>query len=349
MKGRLMKFTMLTLTVMILTILTLGCSKKEEPVPPAPAPASTDAPAFDPASEAKFTASAGQLGQKAAPLEDLTYVKGKPVTFQKDKVYVVEFWATWCAPCLKSIPHLTDVQKRFKDKDVTIIGISNEPVDKVTSFVEKMGDEMDYTVAVETDNKIGNAYMRAFGQSGIPTAFIVDGNGQVAWVGHPMGELETVLEAITAGEFDIETYVKEKAEREALQRRLHGYFQDYFTAIQNGAPIEESRPIAEQIIEIGNPDALNALAWQILMGADEPQRDNPTALKAAEKANTQTNGENPMVLDTYALALFENDQVAEAVKVQEKAIALTSGNEQMQAELTKRLNMFKQALETSRE
>lgn len=344
-----MKSTMFTLTVIILATPILGCSKKEEPAPPAHAPESTPAPASAPASDAKATASAGQLGQKAAPLEGLTYVKGKPVTFQKDKVYVVEFWATWCPPCRTSIPHLTEVQKRFKDKDVTIIGISNEPVDKVTPYVEQMGDKMDYTVAIETGSKVSDRYMTAFGQGGIPTAFIVDGNGQVAWVGHPMGELETILEAITAGAFDIETYVKEKAEREALERRLHGYFRDYFTAIQNGASVEESRPIAEQIIEIGNTDALNTLAWQILMGVDEAQRDNPTALKAAEKANTQTNGENPMVLDTYALALFENDNVAEAVKAQEKAIALANDNEQMQAELMKRLNMFKQALEASQE
>ena len=57
---------------------------------------------------------AGELGQAASPLKITEWVKGKPVDLAatKDKqVVVVEFWATWCPPCIKSIPHLTDMAK----------------------------------------------------------------------------------------------------------------------------------------------------------------------------------------------------------------------------------------------
>ncbi len=53
-----------------------------------------------------------------APSLELRFVKGKPVTLEEgrgEKVYVVEFWATWCVPCKVSIPHLTKLQERFKD------------------------------------------------------------------------------------------------------------------------------------------------------------------------------------------------------------------------------------------
>ncbi|MHC4855697.1 MAG: peroxiredoxin family protein [Planctomycetota bacterium] len=191
-----MKLTTLILTIAISATLIIGCSKKE--------------PAAEPAPE---TATKSQLGQKAAALEGLTYVKGQPVTLTEGKVYVVEFWATWCPPCRTSIPHLTEIQKQFKDKGVTVIGISNEGVNTVNPFVEKMGDKMDYTVAVDTGGKAGAGYMDAFGQGGIPTAFIVDAKGNIAWVGHPMDGMDEVLALIVAGTYDPEAYAKAKAGR----------------------------------------------------------------------------------------------------------------------------------------
>ena len=95
--------------------------------------------------------------------------------------------------------------------------------------------------------------------------------------------------------------------------------------------------------------ALNALAWQILSmpNIDEAQRDTEIALKAATKANTETNGEDPMILDTYALALFQNDKIAEAITAQQKAITLAAGNEQMQADMKIRLEEFQAALKSA--
>ena len=92
---------------------------------------------------------------------------------------------------------------------------------------------------------------------------------------------------------------------------------------------------------------MNALAWQILSmpGIDEARRDTEIALKAAVKANTETDGKDPMILDTYAMALFQNDRVAEAVAAQQKAIDLAADNERMQADMKTRLEQFKAALE----
>ena len=177
--------------------------------------AEAEAPAA-PAPEPKVESA--QLGQKAGALEGLTYVKGDAVSFEEGKTYVVEFWATWCGPCRTSIPHLTEVQKQFKDKAVTVIGISNEKAETVKPFVEKMGEKMEYTVAIDTGRKVNDAYMDAFDQRGIPTAFIVNGKGTVAWVGHPMDGLDEVLEQVVAGTFDPEAYAKAKAEQEAADR-----------------------------------------------------------------------------------------------------------------------------------
>jgi thiol-disulfide isomerase/thioredoxin len=309
----------------------------------------------EPAAEEAAPAIADKSGQKAAALEGLTYVKGQPVTLTEGKVYVVEFWATWCPPCRVSIPHLTEIQKQFKDKGVTVIGIStdagddrvrtDDDLDTVKAFVAKQGDKMDYTVAWDAKGKADAGYMAIYNpEYTIPFACIVDGKGNIAWFGHPMDGMDEVLALVVAGTYDPAAYAKAKAEAEAAEQRLYALFQEYFTAFASGAPIDQTRPIAEKLIETENPEAMNAMAWQILMQADKPNSDKSIALKAAEKANTLTNGENPMVLDTYALALFENGKVAEAVAAQEKAIVLTAGNEELQADLKTRLEEFKAAL-----
>ena len=356
-----MKSVHLFLVTIIVAGLLAGCSKKEEPTetpqaqPPA-APKTEKPVASEPAATAKPEPAPipepepAQLGDKAASLNGLTMIKGDPVSFQEGKVYVVEFWATWCPPCKVSIPHLTEVQEQFKDKGVTVIGISSEnDLERVKGFVTGQGEKMEYTVAMDPKRTVSAGYMEAYKQGGIPTAFIVDGKGNVAWVGHPMMDLDEVLEQVVAGTFDPAAYAKAKAEKEAAERELRKLFMEYFTAIQNGATIEESRPTAEKIIETNNPMALNALAWNILSqpDVDDAKRDMKTALKAATKANNESGGENPMILDTYALALSKTGKLAEAVAAQEKAVALADGNKQMQADMKIRLEKFKAALEAA--
>jgi len=165
-------------------------------------------------------ARAADLGDPAAALQIADWVKGKPFSLADGKgktVYVVEFWATWCPPCRTSIPHLTELQKKFKDQGVVFVGVSDEKLGVVQKFVEKMGDKMDYHVAVDQDRKTSEGYMKAYGINGIPHAFIVDKEGRIVWNGHPMAGLEQALDRVLSGKLDLDREKKRAGAQTTLE------------------------------------------------------------------------------------------------------------------------------------
>ncbi len=126
-------------------------------------------------------------GSKAPALSIDEVIKGKPIEgLQEGTAYVVEFWATWCPPCVASIPHLTKLQK--KHKNIVVLGVAGsersgkEPLE---AFVKKQGSKMAYTVAYDSDRSMSAAWMQPAGQNGIPCAFIVDTKGMISWIGNP--------------------------------------------------------------------------------------------------------------------------------------------------------------------
>jgi len=133
----------------------------------------------------------------AKPLTIDQWVKNGPVTLADGKgktVYIVEFWATWCPPCRESIPHLTALQKKYKDKGVVVVGVSSEDPADVKPFVKAQGDKMDYAVAVDKEEKTVRDYLEANGINTIPHAFLVDKDGNIAWSGSPLDDgMETAL------------------------------------------------------------------------------------------------------------------------------------------------------------
>jgi thiol-disulfide isomerase/thioredoxin len=149
-----------------------------------------------------------KVGDPAPPLVADKWVKGKPVQkLEKGKVYVLEFWATWCGPCIAAIPHVTELQKKYADQGLTVIGMNiwENDVAAVEPFVKKMGDKMDYAVATdvvpqgERRGKMAQTWMAAAGRNGIPCSFIVDRDGKIAWIGHPMAMDEPLKKVIESG------------------------------------------------------------------------------------------------------------------------------------------------------
>ncbi len=166
------------------------------------------------------------IGDAAPPIQVAEWVKGEPVSaFHGGQVYVVEFWATWCGPCKRSIPHVSELQKKYGDK-VRFVGVSvwEEDASQVAPFVQKMGDQMAYTVARDlvaegaeaNEGWMARTWMQAAKQNGIPAAFIVDGTGRIVWIGHPLA-MDDTLSKVVVGKWGPADIAAAKAELEARQ------------------------------------------------------------------------------------------------------------------------------------
>jgi thiol-disulfide isomerase/thioredoxin len=165
-----------------------------------------------------------KVGDPAPKLKADKWLQGDEVKeFAKDKVYVVEFWATWCGPCIAIMPHVAEMQAEYKDKGVTFIGYTakdpNNDKEKVIAFVTKRGPKLGYTFAYADERDTYDAWMKAAGQGGIPCTFVVDKAGKIAYIGHPM-YLDLVMPKVVAGTWNEE----DMKSLEAAQNEMNEVF-----------------------------------------------------------------------------------------------------------------------------
>jgi len=320
-----------------------------------------------------------KMGDAAPKLQTGKWVQGDPVKqFQKEKAYIVEFWATWCGPCRVSIPHLNEIHQKYKDKGLVVIGVDCWEKDDalVAPFVEKMGDKMTYRVVLDDKTaskrgKMADTWMAAAGRNGIPSAFLVDKQGKLAWIGHPMQLKETVIEEVLAGKYDVQkaaaAFDTEQKNAEKLRevssnlnRAMRDKDWDEASAQINEAEKllpEEQRSgldmarlsilfgkedypgaykLVTKISDAQKDEAMlqNQLAWQIATDENIKERNLDLAETCASRANEAAKGKDPAILDTLARVKFMKGQKDQALALQEKAVSLAEGDLKGQLERT---------------
>jgi thiol-disulfide isomerase/thioredoxin len=133
--------------------------------------------------------------QPAPPLAVQNWINSKPLTLAelKGKIVVLDFWATWCGPCIKSIPHTNELLKKYADKGVVIIGVcAKNGAEKMADTVKKHAIE--YPVAADTTE----ATVKAYKVNSFPDYYIIDRKGNLRWADFANRDLETAIEILLA-------------------------------------------------------------------------------------------------------------------------------------------------------
>lgn len=136
-------------------------------------------------------------GQTPPGFSYFSFSDNEIVTYGADNfyktVFIIDFWATWCAPCIESIPHMNELVEKYKNKNVKFISITYEPGKLVSKFLED--HNMKSEVALDNDFKM----FRSYNAWAIPNIVMINSNGKIAGRIHPNKLNENVIDVLLKG------------------------------------------------------------------------------------------------------------------------------------------------------
>ncbi|WP_031195847.1 TlpA disulfide reductase family protein [Mesorhizobium sp. L103C119B0] len=186
-----------------------------------------------------------QMESPAPSIKVENWLRGEPLTnFQPGKVYIVEFWATWCGPCVSAMPHLMQLQEKYRDSGLEVVGIAAdedaptavEARTKLDAWLTEKCSNLNYRMAFDYTGEMNKLWMEPSFSVAIPTSFVVDRDGHIAFIGLPT-ELDEVLPKVHNGSWRTSDQAKSadteriaKNERMAREQALKKPIDDRFWA-----------------------------------------------------------------------------------------------------------------------
>ncbi len=298
------------------------------------------------------------IGDPAPALDAAHWLRGEEIGYlEPGRIYVIEFWSTWCKYCHAAMPCLTEVQERYAEDGVTVIGISDEKLQTVFEFLARpeWNQQARYSIATDPDLSVQKNYMEAAAIGDIPTIFLIGREGVIEWIGHPR-HLDEPLEAVIEGSWDREEFkiqfekeivpARERYQRMREMKAAYELKQWDLLLLLFDAAIESDRkpdPLRIQrfLLMIGemnrpeegyaygrellrdfwdNAGMLNQLAWAVVDHETVVRRDLEFAMKAAERAGTLSDHTDAHILDTLARVHYELGDLPAALSWQRKAV-----------------------------
>ena len=256
----------------------------------------------------------GLVGEPAPSLNVSEWIKGQPVEVKPGtNIVVVEIWNTTSAANRDSITNLNDLQRRFKTNGVVVVGISDEPAEKIKEFVQHDGTNIEYAIAADNKRHTSLSYMKPVGQRAIPYAFVVGTNGNLLWHGHPLRGLGEMLDRITTGRYD-ENLAKK------MDLALH-QMEQYMTLAREGSDRTAATGRTLLAARTNDVPLLCDLAFLIATVPRLATRDFTLANEALDQAEKLSTTNTTKVEITRAIVLFESGKRAEGLAWATQALA----------------------------
>ncbi|MBT1516377.1 TlpA family protein disulfide reductase [Bradyrhizobium sp. SRL28] len=148
-----------------------------------------------------------RMESPAPPIKVENWLRGQPLTnLQSGKVYIVEFWATWCGSCVAAMPHLVQLQEKYKDSGLEVLGVAaherartaDEVRTKLDAWLTEKFSNLNYRIGFDYTGEMNKLWMDASFSGEIPTSFVVDRDGHIAFIGRPT-QLDDVLPKVLNG------------------------------------------------------------------------------------------------------------------------------------------------------
>jgi thiol-disulfide isomerase/thioredoxin len=282
-----------------------------------------------------------EVGDKAPATRPKTQINGEAVkSFEKGKLYIFECWATWCPPCVASIPHLTELNKKMGPKGVVITGVNvwdgeknADAAKKVKDFVKAQGDKMSYAVAIGGE-KFVRDWLEAAKVNGIPHAFVINGDGIIVWMGHPMQLDEKMLGDLLTGTKPaepVENKTEKKTKDGAVKDETSSTLEKLGEALNNKNWDLAEKILPEALLGLNPSDQLNlkeSAEAIIALGRGNPSKINAMYEKSAQDHSDNAEVQNEIAWDLLTNPRFgKNINLVLAEKCAVRAVALTKEEE----------------------
>lgn len=260
---------------------------------------------------------------------------GGTLPFEKGKVYLVDLWATWCAPCIAGMPHLTQLQKKYKANGLEVIGITSEDkygntLENVINFVSKRDTTMNYNVAwvpaslMDTVEGIWlHPWMIKSGSGNLPTAFLVDKHGKIVFIGDPF-TIDSTLYHVMNDHYDIDRLKANYLSGINAEKVLS----QFNSAIKTGS-LKEAIVFGRQILNgfsYVKPNTYLIMGWQVshVQGEIHPELLE-IAYDAIIRGIKLTEFNSPAFFDVLAGIFAAKKDIPSAVIAEKLAVSLSEG------------------------
>ncbi len=285
------------------------------------------------------------VGDQAPELKPVSWARGGGPRFGRGRVLVVDFWASWCAPCVAAMPGLSRLSEELSEAaDFVAVNVreadpeSGRMLDAaapemVDAFIADAGERLRTPVAIG-DRAMDAAWIAAAGRSSLPTYAVVDRDGRLAWIGGEADALDGVVRAVVAGTHDTDA-ARERQLAAARVQHLGGTINQ--AAVQGNAEGDLSR-----FYELCAALSLAAEAHEGLYLASlmdtvlthpllDDRRDLDTAQRGSRLACELTEWSNAEVIRVHALATFMGGDAAGAVELGEQALRAADPDDEVSA------------------